>query len=107
VGITVLAQTGGSSGNTGQLLIWIGALVVAVVIGTVVLLMVRRNMVNNRGEESDGFATMEDMRAMVDRGEMSKEEYEQVREAMIAKVRQSQNSPAEGDERTGSHGTRG
>lgn len=107
MGVSVLAQTGGSVGDTGQLLIWIGALIVVVVIGTVALLFVRRNMINQRGEDPGGFATMEDMRAMVDRGEMSREEYEKVREAMIAKVRQSHHAPAKGESKAGGNGTRG
>lgn len=106
MGVTLLAQTGGSSGDTGQLLIWIGALIVAVVIGTVVLLMVRRHMVGQRSEDQGGFATMEEMRAMVGRGEMSKEEYEQVRKAMIAKVRPSQDSPDKGAGEIGDNGPR-
>lgn len=89
----MLAQAGQNGGDTGQLLIWVGALIVAVVIGTIVLLMVRRHMMRQSGEGATAFGTMEDMRAMVDRGEMSKEEYEQVRKAMIAKIKQSQNSP--------------
>ncbi len=81
-----LGQASGS-GDTGQLLVWIGALIVAVVIGTVALLMIRRRMVGQRLEDRHAFSTMEEMRAMVDRGEMSQEEYEQVRKAMIARVK--------------------
>lgn len=98
----MLAQTGRSGGDMGQMLIWVGILIVAVVIGTIVLLLIRRKMDVQRGEDPGGFTTMEDMRAMVDRGEMSKQEFEQVREAMIAKIQQSKNAPNE--EKVGSTG---
>ncbi|UYV11610.1 MAG: hypothetical protein NCW75_09900 [Phycisphaera sp.] len=103
----MLAQAGRGGGDMGQMLIWVGVLIVAVVIGTIILLMIRRWMENQRREDPGAFTTMEDMRAMVDRGEMSKEEYEQVREAMIAKVRGSQNAPKAGARATGGNRPRG
>lgn len=91
----LLAQAGRSGGDMGQFLVWVGILIIVVVIGTIVLLLIRRKMETQRGEDPGGFTTMEDMRAMVDRGEMSKEEYEQVRKAMIEKIQQSKNAPGE------------
>lgn len=92
-GHLILAQAS-QQNDTGQFLAWIGALIVVVVLGTLVLLFVRRRMVGQAGEEPGGFSTMEEMRAMVARGEMSKDEYEQVRKAMIAKIKdQSPASP--------------
>ncbi len=107
MGVTVLAQSGQNQGDMGQFLIWVGALIVAVVIGTIVLLVIRRKLSAQSAEDPGGFTTMEDMRAMVDRGEMSKEEYEQVRKAMIAKIRQSQDAPEGGKGVSGGDRPRG
>ncbi len=106
MGVAILAQANQDGGNTGQFLAWVGVLIVVVVIGTVVLLMVRRRMMDQSGEEPGGFTTMEHMRAMVARGEMSKEEYEQVRKAMITRIRQPQTTPDQGDRQSDGHGSR-
>ena len=86
----ILGQAG-SGGDTGQFLAWVGALIVAVVLGTIALLFVRRRMIGRADEDRSGFSTMEEMRAMVARGDMSQDEYEQVRKAMIDKIKTSQN----------------
>ncbi|MEQ8317015.1 MAG: hypothetical protein RIE77_14165 [Phycisphaerales bacterium] len=85
-----------SGGDTGQFLIWVGALIVAVVIGTVVLLIIRRRMIGRADEDRGGFSTMEEMRAMVARGEMSQEEFDQVRKAMIDKIKAAKTEPQDG-----------
>lgn len=63
-------------------------------------------MMRQSGEGPAAFGTMEDMRAMVDRGEMSKEEFEQVRKAMIAKIQRSQNSSSEEKRESAGNGPR-
>ncbi|MFI4916557.1 MAG: hypothetical protein ACIAS6_08645 [Phycisphaerales bacterium JB060] len=82
----ILAQAS-QQNDTGQFLAWVGALIVVVVLGTLALLFIRRRMVGQASDDPGGFSTMEEMRAMVARGEMSKDEYEQVRKAMIAKIK--------------------
>lgn len=90
----ILGQTApASGGDTGRLLMWVGILIVVVMVGTVVLLMVRKRMMAADAQDRAGFSTMEEMRAMVARGEMTKEEYEQVRKAMIDKIRQNTGDP--------------
>ena len=85
----IMGQTApGSGGDTGSFLMWIGILIVVVIVGTVVLLTVRKRMTAAEAQDRAGFSTMEEMRAMVARGEMTQEEYEQVRKAMIDKIRQ-------------------
>jgi uncharacterized membrane protein len=107
MGVTTLAQGGPGQGDIGQFLIWVGALIVAVVIGTIVLLVIRRKLGQQTAEDPGGFTTMEDMRAMVDRGEMTREEYEKVREAMIAKIRQSKDAPQAAKKQSGGNQSRG
>lgn len=86
-----------SGGDTGQFLAWIGALIVAVVLGTIALLFIRRRMIGRADEDRNGFSTMEEMRAMVARGDMSQEEFEQVRKAMIDKMKASQKPAGDAD----------
>ncbi|MGD1917254.1 MAG: hypothetical protein ACFCBV_13855 [Phycisphaerales bacterium] len=84
----VLAQAGRGSGqDLGQFLLWVGILIVVVVIGTLGLLMLRRRLGASGDQGHDGFSAMEQMRAMVERGEMSQEEFDQVRKSMAAKIR--------------------
>mgnify|MGYP001041347919 CR=1 FL=1 len=85
---TVLAQASpGSGGDVGRFLAWIGILIVVVVLGTIVLLMLRKRLDTHRNQADDGYSTMEEMRAMVARGDMSQEEFDKVRKAMAAKIR--------------------
>lgn len=98
--LSILGQTTtGSWGDVRQVLVGVGILIAIVFVGTFVLLMFRKRMMAGSTQDQAGFSTMEEMRAMVARGEMTKEEYEQVRKAMIDKVRQakeaSQNQQAE------------
>lgn len=102
----ILGQTTQGSGSIGQPLMWVGIMIVVVVIGTIVLMAVRRRMIGQRVEISATFGTMEDMRAMVARGDMSQEEYEQVRKAMIARVKQAQDASERGAREIGGNGNR-
>ncbi|MEQ8844041.1 MAG: hypothetical protein RIB58_04225 [Phycisphaerales bacterium] len=110
----IVAQSSpGSGGDTGRFLAWVGILIAVVVVGTVFLVLLRKHVLTHRGEERSGFATLEEMRTLVARGEMSKEEYEQVRKAMIAKVRSSPEStekaaptPDDGSPEQGRNGSR-
>jgi uncharacterized membrane protein len=103
-----LGQTTQGGGDVGQLLMWVGILIVAVVIGTIVLLIIRRHMGANRSDETAAYSTMEQMRTMVDRGEMSQQEFEQVRKAMAERIRRSQAAPeADPRENRGNDGTTG
>lgn len=87
---------GGGDGDLGSYLLGVGILLVVVVVSTVVLLWVRRKMLDSSAQGFAGFSTMEELRTMVARGEMTKEEYEMVRKTMIDKVRQ-QTTAGEGD----------
>ncbi|MEO1007948.1 MAG: hypothetical protein AAFX79_05240 [Planctomycetota bacterium] len=83
-----LAQAGGGTGSsTVDVLAWVGILILAVLVLAVVLPLARRKLLGRESEDAAPLGSMEEMRAMVDRGELSAEEYEQVRRAMIAKVR--------------------
>jgi len=100
--VPILAQAASGSGSdVGRILMWVGILIVIVVVGTIVLMTVRKRIMMGSAQGREGFSTMEDMRAMVARGEMTQEEYEKVRKAMIAKMRGTNGTtPAPDDAKT-------
>lgn len=91
----------GGGGDIGPYLLGVGILLVVVVLSTIVLLWVRRKMLESSNQGQTGFSTMEELRSMVDRGDMTKEEYEQVRKAMIDKIRSQSASGQNGSKTTG------
>ena len=71
---------------------WLALLVGVVVLGTIVILMVRR-LLTNRECESDGTAfTLQELREMRDRGELTEEEFQRARTAMVGQVQRSGDS---------------
>ncbi len=82
-GVLVLAQ---SSGSTGQVLLWVGVLIGAVIAASVVVLVLRRKLLSPDHSVDNPASIMESLRVMRDRGEISLEEYERTRQAMIARA---------------------
>ncbi|MEM1185074.1 MAG: SHOCT domain-containing protein [Planctomycetota bacterium] len=78
----MIAQTG-----TNQVLFWIAVLIVLVLIAGTAVLILRRKLFggDNRGAAQPG-GILESLREMRDRGEMSGEEFEQARAAVIRKA---------------------
>lgn len=74
-----------------KLLVALAILLGLVIVGGVVILMIRRRITagddDTSGTVNAGFS-LADLRDMVDRGEMTKEEYEKTRQRIISKVRQ-------------------
>lgn len=70
-----------------DILIWVGALIGAVVLLTVVLLWVRSVMNKAVTQEVDASSVMDSLRAMRDRGEMTEGEFETIKRQMSEKVR--------------------
>lgn len=89
------APIGGS--NATQLLVnlapWLGLLLVVVLIGGLVIVWVRRYM---RGEQksADGFS-LEDLRQMHRRGEMSDEEFARAKSAILGRARDANRTERE------------
>lgn len=82
-GALALAQ---SSGSTGQVLLWVGILIGAVITLSVVVLILRRRLLGPDRSLNNPASIMESLRAMRDRGELTPEEYERTRQAMIARA---------------------
>jgi len=80
----LLAQ---SWADTFRVLIWISVLIVFAVVGGLLVMALRRRVLEHREPSGSEMGTPESMREMVARGEMTREEYEQVRLAMVGKIR--------------------
>lgn len=87
----MLAQSGTS--GTGQVLLWIGVLIIVTIGGGLIVLAVRRRMTGNTDELDAAGSLMERLRAMRDRGEISPAEFEQTRAALRARMKQQLSSP--------------
>ncbi|HVX87011.1 MAG TPA: SHOCT domain-containing protein [Phycisphaerae bacterium] len=79
-----------------HLIIELAILMLIVVIGFFFIIMMRRRLHAQDADASSGANTgfsLADLRAMVDRGELTPEEYERTRQRIISKVRTAANKP--------------
>lgn len=84
-GAWVLGQSGGAGAT--QALFWIGVLIAAVLVASVGVLLLRRRLFSRGGDAGgDPGSILESMRAMRDRGEMSAEEFERARAALVRRA---------------------
>jgi uncharacterized membrane protein len=73
----------------GRLLPWLGGLLVLAIVGGMVMLWTRRMAVGREKERpNDGFG-MDGLRRMLDRGEITPEEYDRARRKLVQRVRES------------------
>jgi len=72
------------SPTTGVLL-WAGVLIVVAMIGGIVIVVFRRRMLSNDSGTSDA-TLMEQLRGMVERGEMTPEEFDRARRKIIERA---------------------
>lgn len=85
----LLALQSAKSPPLGSVLIWVGVLMTLTLIGGLAVLWYRKQVLS-KPQESDPGTLMEQFRRMRDTGEMSAEEFEATKRAMIAKLRGSQ-----------------
>jgi hypothetical protein len=87
--LMMLAKT-----DLAGLLIWIGALIAAIVVLTLIIKYVRDKYQQADSERVTASGILDGLRAMRDRGEMSEAEFETIRRQMAEKVRHDMNSAA-------------
>ena len=73
----------------GDVLLWVGILVVVVVVGGIGILAIRRRLLAKDDGSANSAGFLEELRAMHRRGEISTEEFEATRRAMTAKIKAS------------------
>ena len=91
-------RAAGPAAGTGfsDVAIWLAVLGLLVIVGGVVLLHLRRRMGRDESAPPTGF-TLHDLREMHARGELTDEEFQRARTALLAGVRRSADeSPADG-----------
>ena len=81
-----IAQSSSAEGLLGDLLPWLGLLVVVVLVGGGIALGLRRRLLGGSEGSSVGF-TLSDLRDRRARGEISEEEYERAHARMVRSVR--------------------
>lgn len=70
-----------------RILPWVGGLMVVAVLGGLLMVWTRRMAVGRQAPgQHDGFG-LDDLRGMVERGEMTQEEYDRARRRMVDRVR--------------------
>jgi hypothetical protein len=72
----------------GSVLVWVGVLMTVTLLGGLAVLWYRKQLLS-KSTESDAGSMMEEFRRMRDSGEMSIEEFEATKRAMVAKLRGS------------------
>jgi hypothetical protein len=68
-----------------QYLLWLGLALVALIIAGLVVAWLRRRVLGSQSQRADA-GLFDELRAMRDRGEMSAEEYDTAKAAMVAKL---------------------
>jgi hypothetical protein len=88
--VTVLANTPVSS-----VLFWVAVLIALLLAGAMGVFALRRSILGDRGGVPDHGGLMEQMRRMVDRGEMTQEEFDLARRTIVEKARAQRPDAAE------------
>ena len=79
----------GRSGDLfGTLLPWLGGLLAVAFVGVLLMAWTRRMAVGKRGTTDEGFG-LEQLQRMMERGEISPEEFDRARRKMIERVKAS------------------
>ncbi len=76
---------GGSAPWAQSVVVWSIVMLGAIIVGAVVLFVVRRRMLSDDGSDSAGMLSLQDLREMRDRGELSEEEFEAAKGALLGR----------------------
>jgi len=90
--VALVAQQGQS---VTPLIIWIGAFVVLLVIGAVVLTAVRRRLLGERERDAGAGLSLHDLREMHARGDLSDEEFARAKAAVLGSAGGAAPAPGE------------
>lgn len=75
------------------IVIWAVILIGVALVGALGIFALRRSMFSDQTAQPDNAGLMEQMRRMVERGEMTQAEYEQARRAIVEKARAAREKP--------------
>lgn len=83
---------GGQSSTSVDVLLWVGALIVAVLILGIVILIIRKRLFTRDSDAAAGL--LNDLRRMHKTGELTTEEYDAARKALTSRVASRMPAPA-------------
>lgn len=96
-----LGQQPQPKGDILPVVLWLGILIVITVVAGLVVLAVRKRILSKSTDGSDEGSLMDSLRGMRDRGEMTSEEFEATRRAMIERLRGDRAAPGQPSKPTG------
>lgn len=70
-----------------SILLWVVILIAVLLVGAIGIFALRRSMFSDQTHKADNAGLMEQMRRMVERGEMTQAEFDQARRAIIDKAK--------------------
>lgn len=73
-------------------LIWVVVLIALILVGSLGVFALRRSILGDPAQRTDNAGMLEQLRRMVERGEMSQAEYDQARRAIIQKASETKAS---------------
>jgi hypothetical protein len=79
--------------DSGGVFLWVAILIAIILIGFVLLMWLKRRIFSDAAQEQSG-GLMDSLRQMRDSGQISKEEYDATRKAMIARMASVDPGPA-------------
>jgi hypothetical protein len=79
---------------TGGVFLWVAILIAVILVGFVLLMWLKRRIFTADAAQEQSGGLMDNLRQMRDSGQISKEEYDATRKAMIARMSQADPGPA-------------
>jgi len=85
-GVPASASGPGQRGDPAEVIPWLGLLLVIILVGAVVLAAARRSF-QGSNRSTEVMFTLDDLRAMRERGDLSDEEFETAKDKLIRRMR--------------------
>lgn len=70
-----------------SVLLWVGVLIAVILVGSLGVFALRRSVLGDAPASGDDAGLMDQMRRMVERGEMTQDEYDKARRTIVEKAR--------------------
>lgn len=87
IAVTLAQQQQPATRDVTSVMLWLGILIVVTIAGGLAVLAIRRRVLGRGSETEDQGTLMDSLRGMRDRGEMTPEEFEAAKRAMVERMR--------------------
>jgi Short C-terminal domain len=103
----VLAQSANTKASQGEVILWVAILILVAFLGGMVILWIRKKMLAKENP-ADAGSLLDHLRAMLQRGEITQEEFDATKKAMVKRLTTPRASaPAHPDAKQPPHTPRG